>query len=45
VYKVARDGRVRARAGPSSVCDDGETGHCVDACGVNCETDGFLFFV
>ena len=25
------------------VCDDDETGHCVDARGVNCETDGFLF--
>lgn len=26
------------------VRDDDETGHCVDARGVNCETDGFLFF-
>jgi len=25
------------------VCDDDETRHCVDARGVNCETDGFFF--
>ena len=38
----SREGELAA--GVVWVCDDDETDHWVDARGLNCETDVFLFF-